>query len=52
MDITMLNVAEKDPVTPPIPTERASSLRKSQLPYLPLTDRKLKNLRELPVWEN
>ena len=49
LDITMLSVTEKDPVIPPIPTERASLLqkrnqnprRKSQLFYLPQTDGKL-----------
>ena len=25
LDVTMLDVVEKDPVTPPIPTDRASS---------------------------
>ena len=33
LDITMLNVAEKDPVTPPVPTERASSPEKKPEPW-------------------
>ena len=45
LDITMLNVVEKDPVTLPIPTERASSLERKPEPQeeeptaLPTPDR-------------
>ena len=33
LDVTMLNVAEKDLVTPPIPTERASSQERKPEPW-------------------
>ena len=55
LDVSLLDMLEKNPVTPSIPTERASSpeqrsgpWRKSQLPYLPLTYKKIQNLKELP----
>ena len=32
LDITMMNMVEKDPVTPPVPTERTSTLEKKPEP--------------------
>ena len=60
LDITMLDVAEKDPVTPSVPKKKGphhgsrnqNPGKKSQLPYLLPTYRKLQSQKELPTQKN